>query len=442
MSHPPAKILTHRVLVMVAGDVISAPVIRFNPDAFQAQLHAARLKFGSAICQCQDNPLPLVIRERNNKLFLACWPDQAQAHALDCPFYSATHESGVSGYTPGAITEDGPTTTLHLHHPLIQKKPERSERAHQPNKVTARGPSKFHIWGLLHHLWESGGLNRWHPGWQRDWGLVRSMLRRVAHGTFIDQYPLLRLLYIPPIWNEKRKESISENWDMFTRPLHLQHRGTENVASCFVIGIVRKIEPSQFGYSIRLQHHSTVFYMDKATSDRLASYSRRGWAAIRMMDNSKARGENPTVAVAMRIQASASKTLVIVEGALMRVSQKFIPVASSFEERLASLLVDENRRFLKPLHYDLHNMDLAHFVLSDCAPSDSSHTGPGKVALFTYGASIDPTHQSRLERMDRELATRMGCGFWMWNAAKDINIPRLPESIQSINSSPSLTPNS
>lgn len=422
---PPAKPQLHRVVVLVAGEVINAPAIRFDPESFQEQLALAKATYGSAVCKCQSKHLQLVIRERNNKFFLACWPDQAQAHALDCPFYSAATESAASGYSTGAITQDGPSTTLLLHHPLVQQKPVHNARV-QHVKRSANGHERLHIWGLLHHLWESGGLNRWHPGWHRDWGLVRSMLRRAAQGTIADASPLLLSLYVPPIWTAKHKLDINAAWEDFVRPLHLHHRGMNPVASAFVIGVVRKIEATQFGYAVRLQHHPTVFYMDKSTSDRLASYSRRGWAATLMMDEKKDRRDNPTIVFAMRVQASSTNTLVIVEGALMRVSHKYIPVASSYEERVANLLVEQDRRFLKPLHYDLHNADLPHFVLTDCAQVNSPVASPTRTAMYIYGATIDPNHQRRLAKSDQELATRKGYGFWQWNAAADKDVPALP----------------
>lgn len=442
MAHAPVTTSMHRVTVKVAGSLISASAIRYEPDSYQTLLLEARKKFGSALCMCHGTALQLVIRERNSKLFLACWPDQAQSHALDCPFFSAARDGGVAGYQEGAITDNGLSTTLLLHHPLVQHKPSRDLSVGHAKAPRASGPSRLHIWGLLHHLWESGGLNRWNPGWHRDWGLVRSMLRRVAQGTLVDESPLLESLYIPPVWVPKRKDDISANWADFKRPLLRKNRASDVVASGFVIGIVRKLEPTEYGFAIRLQHHSALFYMDKATADRLASYSRRGWSAIRMMPSNGKPGDGAVVVVAMRIQASASNKLVIVEGALMRVSHKYIPVASSYEERMAELLIDTDRRFIKPLHYDQHSMDLVHFVLTDCAPVEGGQTSPCKVALFVYGAAIDPMHQVRLETSDRELALRMGCRFWMWNAAANPNIPALPLAFRQVDQSHLLTPNS
>jgi hypothetical protein len=415
-----------RVRVLIAGTKVVASAVRHDPEPFQVNLHEARQRFGGGICLCQDKQLQLVIRERNSKLFLACWPDQAQEHALDCPFYSAPRDGGSQKYTSGAITEDGPNTNIQLHHPLLQPTPNKKTEGRTP-PTRAAGLSKLHLWGLLHHLWESGGLNRWNPGWKRDWGLVRYMVRRAAQSTSVDGVPLLSNMYVPPIWSVDRKAEILSYWNEFTRPLFRQHRTTELVASGVVIGLVRKLEVTESGFSIRLKNHSDIFYIDKQVADRLASYSRKGWSVLRTgINHTPTAGPGPKVIAALRIQAKATKALVVVEGVLMRVSPTFIPISSSFEERLAELLVEQNRRFIRPLHYDIQSLDLAHFVLTDCAGANVSETGPQRVALYVYGTAIAPTYQRTLEAKDRIDAKNMGCGYWKWNVSESKEIPSLP----------------
>jgi hypothetical protein len=414
------------VRVLIAGSRLTASAIRHDPEPFQINLQEARERFGGGICLCQDKPLQLVIRERNGKLFLACWPDQAQEHALDCPFYSMPRDSGSQKYISGAITEDGPKTNIQLHHPLVQAS-QHKRSANREAPVRAAGLSKLHLWGLLHHLWESGGLNRWNPGWKRDWGLVRYMVRRAAQSTNVDGQSLLNNLYIPPIWSVDRKAEILGYWDEFTRPLYRQHRTTELVASGVVIGLVRKLEVTESGFSIRLKNHSEIFYIDKQVADRLASYSRKGWSLLRTGGSrSPSDGANALVVAALRIQAKSTKSFVVVEGALMRVSPTYIPISSSFEGRLSELLVEQDRRFIRPLHYDIQSLDLAHFVLTDCAAANVSETGPQRVALYVYGTAIAPTYQRTLEAKDRSDAKNMGCGYWKWDVNESKDIPSLP----------------
>lgn len=420
----------HRVQVLLAGALVSATAIRHDPERFQTLLKAAKAKFGEGVCLCQDKRLLLVIRERNDRLFLACWPDQAQSHALDCPFYGAGKESGSEKYIQGAITEDGPSTKIQLHHPMLQATPHsRGEARPQPRSA---GLAKLHLWGLLHHLWEHGGLNRWNPGWKRDWGLVRYMLRRAAQSTYIDGEPLLPNLYVPPIWTDARQDDIKSHWSEFSAPLYRQHRSTSMVASGFVIGVVRKVEKNETGYTLRLKHHAEVFYIDQYVADRIASYSRKGWSVVMSSPSATATYTPPSVVAALRVQATARSKMVVVEGALMRVSPKFIPTDSSFEDRLAEVMVNQNRRFIKPLHYDIHSQKLAHFVLTDCAFADASISVARRCAMYVYGTAIQPTYQHELEQRDRQDSQQRGYEFWAWNAAQAVEVPPLPKQISSI----------
>ncbi len=153
---------THRVQVLVAGNPISAPAIRHDPQSFQPHLKEARLRFGSALCECQQPALKLVVRERAGKLFLAAWPDQAAKHSLDCPFYSLPR-AGLKEYAEGAIEQDGEVTHLVLHHRTRQARPQ-PDRPQQVvrtrHDTEAPRRNKLHLWGLLHYLWEEAGLSR------------------------------------------------------------------------------------------------------------------------------------------------------------------------------------------------------------------------------------------------------------------------------------------
>jgi hypothetical protein len=254
------------------------------------------------------------------------------------------------------------------------------------------------------------------------------MIRRVAQSTMIDGDALLPMLYVPPVWNKADHDKTKANWNEFTQPLFRQNRSCELAASGLVIGVIRKIEPTEIGFAIRLQHHSEVFFIDKKAADRLASYSRRGWAAVRVQPSSPDE-KPPVVVAALRVQASHKKSLIVVEGSLMRVSQNYIPVNSSFEEQVADALIAANRRFVKPLHYDTRNLDLPHFILADCASNDPLHTGPMKVAMYVYGLAIEPAYQKKLEAKDRTDAAQLGYGFWTWNLNDSTDIPEFPQQI-------------
>lgn len=440
---------THRVQVLVAGKPISAPAIRHDPQTFQSELKAAKAIYGSVLCGCQLEPLKLVVRERTGKLFLAAWPDQAAAHALDCPFYSDSRNGAVE-YGTGAIQRDGAVTHLKLHHPMrqVRARPPVDPRPSGEVSRNATGLTadirreKLHLWGLLHYLWEEAALNRWVPGWHRDWGFTRYLLRRAAQTTMVEGKPLLQHLYIPPVWNAKKRDEIQAHWASFTAPLILNHRRTASVDSGFVIGTVRSLEPSDYGHVLKLHHHAERFYIDSTLSDMLARYSRRGWAAAKHLEAPGADAEKPYVVAAMRVEASHSGRMTVVEAALMRVSPRFIPVNSSFEDKLARVLVDEGRMFVRPLHYDNHTLALPDFILMDAHGIRDTQDKPvPEVALYVYGASIPPQQKTRIEASDRAWAAQQGMAYWQWDAAVQAGPPALPPARQSDVSIPTTVSN-
>lgn len=427
MSHQP-----QRVKVLVAGKAIDASAIRHASHDFQIDLHSARDRFGSAMCLCQSKSLPLVIRERGGKLFLAAWPEQAAAHALDCPFYSERSEGAQTHSNAGAIQRLGDRTTISLHHGLYK------QAQHSATNRSAAGPlvkvatvnsnkyARMHLWGLLHYLWEEAGLNRWIEGWSRDWGFLRYVVRRAAQSTFVDDSPLIQKLYIPPVWSEKKRVETSERWRDFVAPLLLHHGQASIVESGFVIGSVRSLETTQYGYVLKLHHMPERFYIDTKMAEILAVYSRRGWSALKHLDVVVHDDHKPHVVGALRIRAAQSGRLVVVEAALMRVSPRYIPVDSSYEDVVARLLVKDGRSFVRPLHYDNHALRLPDFVLKDAKSAQGQPHTEG-VAMFVYGATIAPVKKRKLEAADRRAAADANLQYWQWDAGTNAQPPPFPD---------------
>lgn len=410
--------------VLVAGQEFDAWAVRHAPEQHQDALRLAKSRFGSAICRCSKEPMPLVIRERQGNLFLAAWPDQASQHAFDCPFYG-----GARTVLGNAIETDGATTRVNLHRVLLQANRRLGQAIPEPKPLKAGTPpnklDKFHLWGLLHYLWSEAGLNRWSPGWHRDWGFVRHALRRVAQSTYVGDDQLIQSLYVPPVWSEKHRAEIRQHWDQFVAPLHKHNRTSDQVASGLVIGQVRDLQPSEFGFSLKLHHHAAVFYMNQAMADVMAKYSRRGWTALKHLDPVVGEDLKGHVVAALRVEASRTGGMVIVEGVLMRVSPRYIPINSSYEDKLARLLVKEDRLFVRPLHFDNHGASMPDFVLHDTGPGHQDAT-----ALYVYGPASGAMKQRILEQSDRQAADKAGHAFWRWNAGEEAQPPPLPPRVR------------
>ena len=124
------------------------------------------------------------------------------------------------------------------------------------------------------------------------------------------------------------------------------------------------------------------------------------------------------------VEATSNARLKVVEAALMRVSPRFIPVNSSWEDRLARILVEADREFVRPLHYDNHGVPLPHFILRDIQPERCG--GYTAAALHVYGASIEAAQATRIQVNDRREAANHGLHYWSWDAASKRDPPDLP----------------
>lgn len=420
----------------MAGKAVDATAIRHAPQEFQDELRLARKKFGNALCCCQDRPLPLVIRERGRKLFLAAWPEQGAQHALGCPFFSEPKLEDAA-QSAGAVQHEGDVTKVHLHHPIRQ--PNRafsSAQPKDPGNGSAKAPkfSRLHLWGLLHYLWDEAGLNRWHPGWHRDWGFVRYSIRRVAQSTIVDGVPLLQSLYVPPVWVPAKKQEVVEQWNKFVAPLMQNHRRAKEVASGFVIGSVRLMVPHAGGYKLALHHHGVPFMVDEWMGKALSQFSRRGWSALKQLDTPVDGDHRPYVIAALRVESTSTGLMHVVEAVLMRVTPRYIPVNSSFEDKVARLLVEQDRQFVRPLHYDNHHAQLPDFILKDAEPRRKP------VAMHVYGPALGYIKLHQQIDADKARAEQAGMDFWSWSAALQPQPPPFPPAFST--PSQTQTPNS
>jgi hypothetical protein len=100
---------------------------------------------------------------------------------------------------------------------------------------------------------------------------------------------------------------------------------------------------------------------------------------------------------------------------------------------LARTLVDGDRKFDRPLHYDNHALALPEFVLKDALDVRTPDGQPThEVALYVYGAAVPAAQKLRLEAADRDWAARNGLAYWQWDALKTPLMPRRPDAQRAI----------
>ena len=398
--------------VLLSGQSISSIELRRTPQDYQELLRSAREKHGHALCECKTPNLRLVIREKDGKLYLAAWPDEASAHAQGCAFYtSPEHQRFMPPYKSDAITHSAQRTSLQLHHEFASKREVTLDRAKatpaegQPAQRSTKHEAKerLHLWGLLHYLWEEAGLNRWSKGWSRDWGMARYYLRKTAQSTYVGGVPLIQNIYVPPIWRTSEQVKIEARWNDFYKPLARHHRKTFLVRNGILIGQVKSLDKTQYGYAVRLRHHAAPIYIPEKLASSLMNFSRAGWAELRHLIDTPNTDMKKIVICAMRVEVTSFGAITMTEGCLMRTSAQFIPVKSSFESFVADELVRQDRNFYRPLHYDMQYQKQPSFVLEDTA---------SRIGICVYGAKLNPQQMMSIEAEDQKMCKSLDLEYF------------------------------
>lgn len=367
--------------IRIDGVEISAVDARYRPSNYQALFVRAR-KSGGAVCLCSDRDLRLSIKKRGDSLHLAAWPDQAALHDEGCPFHSGLGRAVNLSRNPGAeVIVQGSV------HPTKSALP-------------------VDLWDVLHSLWQGAGLNKWHPGWRRDWGLVRSLLQRTSAGYEADGSTIAERIYIPPVFSQDKKQSINDEWMAFYSRLprfgaHDRFQ-SQAPASSFLLGVVASVEPCSRGVLIRLQHHYAKIFLSSDHFERVARLSRRGWNQLQITQQSKS-----SVVAILVVELGVDDRLVARDCVLMRVGQRFIPSNFEAEDLLLSKLLEEGRAFERPLSFAQSHGQCANFVLTD--------TPARKTELHLTGGGF-PVH--RVESWSKEraqIASSRGCNAWFWH---------------------------
>lgn len=383
-----------------------------RPHLFASHLHTARVHFGNALCECRAPSLKLQIRERSGKLHLAAWPGQGGVHAFHCPFYSARDRaaSSVEGFSEG---QDGRIRVKYVSPLAVAGQAPRDPKP-EPVPGTAR------MWALLHHLWMESGLNRWYPGWRRDWGLARHLLLREASEVEIEDTSLDRILYIPRVFTDRSKKDIDQEWQAFVRPLAVDSRGQITVRSAFVLGVVRTLTQSKNGYQVTLQQHAASIFIPENVCRSLSQRSRRGWSEALLMDG-RTEAAKAKVVVMLRVQANRNAMLVAVDAVMMRATKNLIPSNTGQEDALATALLESASEFIRPLSFEQRHGDLPTFILRQIDGNDAFLTDLYCIPLSTPRHSVEQVLLGHANK-----AFQAGHGIWVWNRHEAAAMPKLP----------------
>lgn len=373
-------------------------------------------------CACKGvgaKRLAVKYYEGSDQFSLARFSLTGGQHAPDCQFYSANPaQFGVGGVSSGVIDQrpDG-SVKIRLEIAMLERG-ETATPAPAARTSTARTPSakqsSMKLLGLLHYLWDEGGLNIWKPAFagKRRASLAYWLLNNAADDVWAGHVKLVDKLLLPAFGAETREAE--RNRARAAAALKEKHRML--IIAPLAAFTQERADAMSRQLKISGFHGMPMAFMQGGL---WASTMRRFPNAI-----SAWRKGQGTVAIAQVELKQGAKGVyaLVIEMGLMSITADFVPVESSYERVVADLLVAQGRAFMKPLRFDAGaEQVLPDFILTDTAR---------EVPLEVFGRN-DAEYLGRKEEKRAYYDKQYGRGgWWSWNAAADSapsSVPPFPE---------------
>lgn len=374
---------------------------------------------GLVRCTCSgigEKRLWIHSRSDSDRFHLARFPNTGPEHSEDCVYYGTDPgASGMGSYKKGVIEElDDGNTKIKLKVGLQQRLTKApTDDATKAPAATAKASagssqSSMSLQGLLHHLWTQTGLHTWAPAMKgkRNLSVVHHHLMAAAMKTYAGRIKLSQNLLIGTVTPDgdharlNRAKSLAAGNErrrlVVIAPLAKYQEGLEASSTLPIAGF----------------HGIPHLVMSDPlweTAQRRFATELSAWGTGQMI-----------VAIAQTDppkRGIGAPRAEVVDAAFMWVTKDWMPVQSGFEAMVAEKLVEEGRRFEKPLRFDSHDEVFPDFLLKDT---------PERMPLEVWGMAT-PEYQTRKSEKIAHYDEKYGpSGWWSWNAAAGDPIPVLP----------------
>jgi len=364
------------------------------------------------LCLCREPGVEMYIAKVAGKFVVKRMPNSGGDHAPACDAFEPPPELSGFGQVMGSaiqVSPDEGLTALKLDFSLTKGA---SRSAPMPSdaetdSVKTDG-NKLTLRGTLHYLWEEAGFNRWSPSMQgkRSWFVIRKYLLNAAEDKMTKGASLAEILYMPESFSVEKKDAITQRRLAQMMRIAPSQKGTRRLM--LVIGEVKEIAPSRYGYKIVLKHLPDCHFM--MAEDLHKRLLKRFEVELGLGDAL----EDTHLMMIGTFNVGATGIATLEEVALMSVSENWIPFESTFDKMLIDVMTRENRRFMKGLRYNLHSSrPLACVVASDTQPN------PTAMYIRPPGASEDYNNAMSILIEESKLAE------WTWRAGES-EMPPLP----------------
>lgn len=338
-------------------------------------------------------------------------PETGHRHHPGCPSYEPDPAlSGLGELVGDAVREsDVGAIELSVDFPWTRSPGHGGSRSgvDLPGDVEV-ARHRISLRGLIHFLFERAGFNRWTPAMEgkRNQGVLHKYLTAAAHEVTAKGIPLAERLYVPEPFNEATHPAVAQRRRLkldILRPVE----GRSPLA--IVLGEFKAVEPTSSGHRVWIRHMPDApLLVDAKTWKRIEKVFAPLFEA-RDADT----GCRVHLVMAALIRARREHTYEIDAASLVLTNEHWIPLEGVHELPLVQSLVEQRRRFVKPLRYDAQGAArFPNALLLD--------VGAAPVPLHVFSPFMTAT-----DREIKEAALRACDHGWVWPADAAV-MPALP----------------
>ncbi|WP_248295445.1 DUF1173 family protein [Paraburkholderia sp. UYCP14C] len=256
------------------GMVTSLEDVQDNPARFATRLERAKRSPGYAERLCQSagggKPLRLVIRRYGALFQLARWPDEGMHHNPDlCSFFADTTDAGSSSITgQEAIRNTAAGLDARLDVSLTVRTVEKARRENSENATLhAESRRSAPLLGFLRRVWQDARLNHWSAEAQRDWGTCSARILAALGDGKMNGKQIQDVVHVMRRYEESELPIIKAEFDAFLGRIHATPTTSDR---CVIIAEIKAIDPSKYGFVIRLRQTFETFYVSKTLIENAA----------------------------------------------------------------------------------------------------------------------------------------------------------------------------
>lgn len=401
------------------------------PNFFQHSLKLAWDNRNYIATCCCDPAQELKLYVRSNKgsgpFTLRRNPNTGPRHKQSCSYHSRVNtDSGAQAYSSSAVREEEDGTLrigLDFSLRVSTADPERAAPAamHPPReRKQVKRLRKMKMLGLLHLLWENTGLNEWAPWLEGKRRLTTVMTRLQKEASSIKQGRTVLADVLLLQGNEQaNKKAVSYACANSRRLIVISELNEWSPAliasnNLSLVGTTKNSPPAGMPYltidSSRWESSLARFPRDVAWWQRGGKIIAVAVTDVPVKKTSKKSGQEYFSACVRQV-------------VLMMVSERWIPLDSSFEGIIEEKLAKERRQFIKPLIYDSAE-DQYHpdFILTDVNGSDF-------VPLEVWGLETEDYLHHRAVK-EKWYQQEFDDTWWSWDAVRyprGDEIPTFPQ---------------